>query len=552
MGVIKKMLYRGEILGKPRHRNLFLDMEENIHIHYRDLRIELSRAEFEEIANIFTKQSAELLEIIRAKQYQDGKLPNANQEDVRIWTESRLQQEVKYHPQRFSLEACGDGYHFHYRNFKFLIDEAEFRQIATLFRTLDIDAPYAESYDEVMALLEANEIDFLLDTGNAPGELLAISVAAYHLPKVRDIFGYIGFSREELGNGQLYRGRRLTVSVRSDKRRKPAEYRRIRGLEHTWRLASFLARQGAALPPNELNRLKCQVIDLYFAMKAGEAPQVESDPALWLYSPEARQIIFPYDSKRRPSPREAESLYKAWSGLLNSLHLGFVKPGKMPFPPPAQQALRNRVDETIRREVAAFRAVQRVYIMGSAVRGDMGRYEAPFVHGKWVKLGSDVDILVELHPDREGDVPAHWREMIPSASNHCAVYHLAEVPMADGLGEWPEHYPHIEFIQHLIDAYVYFPSRGYAAEKDAFLRKFGAKLFYDRARDGVIPHDGEEGRIAQQVAAFYALPEGSVERMKASTENSVYKVFVGDTDYAGSPATTTGHGSPSTSPMRQH
>ncbi len=130
MGVIKKTLFRGNILGKPRHRNMFLDMEENIHIHYRDLRIELSRGEFEDIVATFSKQSQELLAVIEEKKYQDGNLPNANQDDVRVWTESRLKHDVKYHPQRFSLEDCGDGYHFHYRNYKLLIDSADFHQIA--------------------------------------------------------------------------------------------------------------------------------------------------------------------------------------------------------------------------------------------------------------------------------------------------------------------------------------------------------------------------------------------------------------------------------------
>jgi len=50
-------------------------MEENIHIHYRDLRIELSRGEFEDICDAFRKQSQELQTIINEKNYQDGKLP---------------------------------------------------------------------------------------------------------------------------------------------------------------------------------------------------------------------------------------------------------------------------------------------------------------------------------------------------------------------------------------------------------------------------------------------------------------------------------------------
>ena len=193
MGVIKKMFYRGKMLGKQRHCHFFLDMEENIHIHYRDLRIELSRGEFEDICDAFRKQSQELQAIINEKNYQDGKLPNANRDDVRIWTESLLKHDVKYHPQRLSLEECTDGFHFHYRNYKLLFDEAEFRQIAKLFKNLDVDSPYAATYDEVLDLLEANDVDFVLDAGNVPGEVLAIAVAAYHFPKIREIFKQIGF-----------------------------------------------------------------------------------------------------------------------------------------------------------------------------------------------------------------------------------------------------------------------------------------------------------------------------------------------------------------------
>ena len=141
-------------------------MEENIHIHYRDLRIELSRAEFEDISRIFARQSQELQTIIEEKKYQDGKLPNANQEDVRIWTESKLPNEVKYHPQRVSIEECGDGYHFHYRNYKLLIDRDEFRALASLFRLLELDQPYASTYEDVAELLEANDVDFEMGAGS--------------------------------------------------------------------------------------------------------------------------------------------------------------------------------------------------------------------------------------------------------------------------------------------------------------------------------------------------------------------------------------------------
>lgn len=531
MGVIKKTLYRGNILGKPRHRNLFLDMEENIHIHYRDLRIELSRGEFEDIVSAFSKQAKELQAIIEEKHYQDGKLPNANQDDVRIWTESRLKHEVKYHPQRFSLEECGDGYHFHYRNYKLLIDPAEFRQIAQLFRSLDVDGPYAATYDEVLELLETNEVDFMLDAGNVPRELLAIAVAQHHMPKIRDIFAYIGFTQEIQGADRHYLGPQLKVVAKADKQHTALDYRRMRGYNQAGRLVDFLSRNGAGLDPNELNQIKCQVLDLYFALGSGQKLNVETDHQLWLYAPANKQVIFPYSLVAHGGKNDAEALYKAWSGVLARLQMGFVKPTKVTFAAAEQSVLQQQVTESLRREVAAFAAVDKVYLMGSALRADMGRYLAPFVHGKMAKLGSDVDILVEINPAREADIPGHWHLINPAASNHCAVYHVSEIPFVGGAGEWAERHPHMEFTQHLIDAYVFFPSHGFHDEKEAFLRKFGAKLFYDRVRDGIISRGREEERIAARVKELHAFPQVMVEKMKVSTENALYKVFAGERDY---------------------
>ncbi|GAB6043518.1 phosphotransferase enzyme family protein [Endothiovibrio diazotrophicus] len=531
MGVIKKILYRGNILGKPRHRNLFLDMEENIHIHYRDLRIELSRGEFEDIVAAFTKQSAELLGIIEEKHYQDGQLPNANQDDVRIWTESRLKHEVKYHPTRFSLEECGDGYHFHYRNYKFLIDPPEFKELVRLFRSLDVDGPYAASYDEVLALLEANEVDFRLDAGDAPGEKLAIRVAGHHLPKIRDIFNYIGFAREGAGELRRYRGERLVVEARPDSGLDALDYRRRRGLNQVGLLVDYLARRQGRIDVNEINRIKVQVLELYFALDGGERLNVETDPELWLYAPANRQVIFPFSPVARGGRAEADRLYRSWSNRLKGFDMGFVKPVKEPFPAAVQETLQRQVEEALRREVAAYGAVERIHVMGSGIRGDMGRYQAPFIHGKLAKLGSDVDILVEIDPAREGEIPGHWKLHLPEASNHCSVYHVGEVPLAGEAGDWAECHPHVPFIDHLLDAYVYLPSTGYREEIDAFLKKFGARCFYDRARDGVLYRGEEEGRIARLLGERFALPAPAVEPMRVSTENALYRVFTHDAAY---------------------
>ena len=525
MGVIKKVLYRGDILGAPRHRNLFLDMEENIHIHYRDLRIELSRSEFEDIANIFQKQSRELLDIIEKKNYQDGKLPNANQDDVRIWTESALKSAVKYHPTRVSLEECGDGYHFHYRNYKLLIDPPEFRKIAELFGSLSIDAPYASTYDEVVKLLDANEIDYVLDGGNVAGSTLAIAAAKYHLPKIRDIFGYTGFSKEVSDGQTRYVGTKLKVIVTQDKVRPAQAYRRIRGGSETVRLVDFLAKYGAMVDVDRLNLLKCQVIDLYHRLLAGDSATVDIDPERWLYLPANEELIFPYSSKPCGGKKDAETLYNAWRGFVNKFGVGFVKPSKEVFASAELAALREKINATWQSEVASFRCVSKIFMMGSAVRGDLGRYRAPFVHGALAKLGSDIDLLVEIDLAYESDIPAHWKLINQRASNFCAVYHVAEIPMANGATEWKQRFPNVKFIEHLIDAYVYFPSRGHQEEKDAFLTKFKAVQIYDRNTDRIYFRNEEEHRIADYLTHMYGLSHTVVEKMKVSTQNAIYNVF---------------------------
>ncbi len=532
MGVIKKMLYRGNLLGKQRHQHFFLDMEENIHIHYRDLRIELSRGEFEDICDAFRKQSQELQNIINEKNYQDGKLPNANQDDVRIWTQSLLKHEVKYHQQRFSLEECSDGFHFHCRNYKLLFNETEFRQIAKLFRNLDVDSPCASTYDEVLELLEDNDVDFTLDAGNVPGEVLAIAVAAYHFPKIREIFKLIGFTLDAQKYEHIYQGAALKVVAKVNNKLSTLDYKRIRGNKSTERLVDYLSINAIGINPDELNRIKCQVLDLYFALSTGKLLNVDINQQSWLYSPANQQVIFPYSAAPQGGKNAAAALYKTWADFLVSIKLWFVKPTKQNFAPAEQAALQQQVAETIRNEVAAYAGVDKVYLMGSAIRGEMGRYLAPFVNGSQVKVGSDIDILVEMNPAHEADIPPHWKLIRQNEpSNQCAIYHIKQIPIAGGIAEWQKSYPNLPLIQHLIDAYVFFPSQGHQAEKDAFLSKFKAQLFYDRARDGIINRAGEEANIAGQVANLYALPDVAVEKLNVATENALYKLSAGTQNY---------------------
>jgi Ser/Thr protein kinase RdoA (MazF antagonist) len=528
MGVIKKVIFRGHILAKPKHKNLFLDMEENIHIHYRDLRIELGRAEFEEFAATFLRQAAELGAIIRERNYEDGKLPNANQEDVRIWTESRLRHDIAYHPRRLSLEECGDGYHFHYRNYKLLLDPEEFRQLAAVFAAVDPAGGYARTYAQVLELLEENDIDFVYAPGNAPDEVLSIAVARYHVPKVKEIFRYIGFAAGGADGSFEFISDSLRVLVQTAKTLGAGDFRRFRALSGTERLVDFLARCAPATDSNEINRIKTRVLGLYHTILQGSGVTVETDPQLWLYAADGAGVVFPYDSQGRGGRRDADALYSRWSAVLAQFGLGFVKPRKTRYPPDAQERIAARVEHCLRHELAAAGAVSRIHLMGSATRGELGTYQAPFVHGKLAKLGSDIDILIEIDADREADLPASWRLVNRQSSNFCAVYHLGEIPLdvaADPQAVTQE--GAMSFAQHLIDAYVHFPSAGHVEEKDAFLRRFGALLVYDRSRDGAAYADSELEGIARSLADEYAFDSvPAIERMSVSTENRLFKVFM--------------------------
>lgn len=526
MGVVKKVIYRDELaLTRPRHRNLFLDMEENIHIHYRDLRIELSRAEFEEFSAAFNSQSKELLQIIKDKNYQDGVLANANQEDVRIWTESRLNTDVKYHPCRVSLEDCGDGFHLHYRQYKILLDDADFRELTRIFNLVDVDSPYARTYEEVLQLIEDNDVDFVLDSSNVFGRQLGLKVAKYHLPKVRDIFEYIGFKKSEENGSRVYLGEELKVVVSHDDTKSTSDYKKIREYSKACRLFDYISQNKELLSVDDVNSIKSQVVDLYYAIKSGASCNVEPDPECWLYLPSSKKVIYPYASSSLSGPKDAEALYRKWSSLVNLHDIGFVKPTKKLFDKSRQEELYSEILNIINTSIANKAAVDKVWIMGSAARKDMGVYNAPFVHGRMLKLGSDIDILIEINPEREADIPKEWHLINAMSSNKCAVYHLNQIAIAEGVESWQRILPNSPLTQHLIDAYVYFPSRGFSKERDDFLSRFKAICLYDRDRDGIPKVDSELSRLSDIVSQYYDLDSVFVEEMGVTTENEVYKVF---------------------------
>ena len=118
MGITTYLFHKSNGLEKQKFNMFFLDMGENIHFHYRDLRIELSVGEFRELAELFAEYGREVLQEIEAG-YLDGVLANTNEAGTlkTFWNgERNLGCPVKYHEQHLAVEETKDGYHLHIRN----------------------------------------------------------------------------------------------------------------------------------------------------------------------------------------------------------------------------------------------------------------------------------------------------------------------------------------------------------------------------------------------------------------------------------------------------
>lgn len=534
MGIINKILHHSNPLRLSRFTSFFLDMEENIHIHYRDLRIELSRGEFEDFVRTFRAQSDNLLKIINESDYQDGKLPNANKKDVRIWLESKLKHSVKYHPTRLSIEECTDGYHLHYRNYKILLDELEFIRLRQAFAGLDYPKEIAGTYHEIVRLLNSNHIDYIIDQGNSPEAILAIAVAHYHQGKVDAIFKAHGFEKSLEEKQLVYSGDRLTIRVKIYGESTSITFSPGKAHGDTLLLSEYVTCHAINNDVNLVNALKCQVLDLYWQISnCDHAIPVELDPNLWLISRETRRIIFPLCHALPPkdSPNQGEQLLKQWTIFQSKFAISSGKPNKILFDEKLQSDFHQIVISTIMEKVASSPAVSRVFLMGSAARKEMGMYCSPYAYGKLAKVGSDIDVLVEIEAGKENQVPLEWRLISRSAQNSgCAVYHLHEIEAPVSISHFTAAYPNISLSHHIIDAHVFFPAKGDSRAKAAFLGEHKARVIYDKSVDGVFQSDSIRQLAAELTSVIDFKPQ-QLSVMPVHTQNRLYCFSDGERDF---------------------
>jgi Ser/Thr protein kinase RdoA (MazF antagonist)/predicted nucleotidyltransferase len=291
-------------------------------------------------------------------------------------------------------------------------------------------------------------------------------------------------------------------------------------------LTDYLTFHQVSNDVNLINSLKCQVLNLYWQITKSDHPlTVEIDPNTWLFSRTSRHIIFPYKPLQTAWPtvsQQSDLLLKNWSSLQGRYAITSAKPNKRLFDNELQASLTETVQTYLLEQVASIPAVARIHLMGSASRGEMGLYCAPYAYGKQAKVGSDIDILIEIEPDQEQDIPLEWKLVSRRAQNSsCAVYHVGEIPSPWPVVHFEEDYPDIPLTHHVIDAHVYLPSASDAGIKQRFLTDHKALLLYDKSRDGQFQSETAQHLINDLKLVVDITPE-HLSKMPVHTQNRLY------------------------------
>lgn len=159
MGEIKKVLSLRELPERERHNSrLFIDLSENVHIHFREIRLMFGVDEFFEFADILKDSAKDVKRYLRKhpdyKEMEvfDGLMvAGGRQRQLAPLQKSPKPQESKYFPNRLQIELQEekviDSVHIHYRDYRLVMNIETFREFANGMK---------ESLDNLEEFLEKN------------------------------------------------------------------------------------------------------------------------------------------------------------------------------------------------------------------------------------------------------------------------------------------------------------------------------------------------------------------------------------------------------------
>jgi len=142
MGAILKILANKELPQRELHNSrMFIDLSENIHIHFRELRLMFGAEEFFEFVDILKKSATEVKQYLRAhpdykeQEVFDGLIVAGGLEQQLVPLQKSPQpHESKYFPNRLQIELQEeriiDAIHIHYRDYRLAMNIQTFRELA--------------------------------------------------------------------------------------------------------------------------------------------------------------------------------------------------------------------------------------------------------------------------------------------------------------------------------------------------------------------------------------------------------------------------------------
>lgn len=145
MGAVKEYLSKGKLKERQLHNSrLFVDLCENIHIHYREYRFVFSLDEFFEFTDILQKSTKDIRNYLAQNpDYQEGKVKDlvivagGRERQMKQLENSPKPHVTKYYNNDFAIELqenyVVDEIHIHYRDFRLVLDREKFKALADTF-----------------------------------------------------------------------------------------------------------------------------------------------------------------------------------------------------------------------------------------------------------------------------------------------------------------------------------------------------------------------------------------------------------------------------------
>lgn len=142
MGEIKKVLSKTILNDRELHNSrLFVDLSEQVHIHFRELRTVYSTKEFFEYANIIARSARYLKKYLllhplykEQKIFDNVQVALGARQQTRPLRKSPKPNKSKYFNNRLQIELQGekviDEIHIHYRDYRMVMDQQAFRMFS--------------------------------------------------------------------------------------------------------------------------------------------------------------------------------------------------------------------------------------------------------------------------------------------------------------------------------------------------------------------------------------------------------------------------------------